>query len=85
MGCYDNIADRLTTLETVLCFGRKVSAALGAYQRELGSALQAEFRPRWILMLTAQTLHVGASTHLISEMKKWTTELSPGSLRGQVR
>ena len=34
-------------------------------------------------MLTARTLHVGASTRLISEMKNRRTELSPGSFTGQ--
>lgn len=62
MRWYDAGADRLATLETVLCFRRKLSAALRARQRKPGSTLQAEFCLQRILMLTARTLHVEGST-----------------------
>ena len=78
MRWYDAGTDRLATLETVLRFGRKFSAAIGACQREPGSALQAEFCLQRILMLTARTLHVGASTCLISELKSGRPNLAQG-------
>jgi hypothetical protein len=84
LGKCDGRVDWLATLETVFCIGRKLSAALGACQRELASTLQAEFCLQRILMLTARTLHVEASTCLISGNEEWTTELSPRRLTGQV-
>jgi hypothetical protein len=48
----------LPTLKTELRAGRKLSAARSALEGETNSTLQAELRPRWILMLAARTLHV---------------------------